>query len=100
MEQEFNRWVTIAAVLKTHNELPKNDRGVASVTIRQLLNRYCPECTGIVQEYVCSFGAHGLDVLYRLVAHNATDREKEYDAKVNAMFNAMVSDLRKEGAFN
>lgn len=68
----------LKAVLLVHNELPKDEMGVATITIRNLIQQFVPGCDRLLKEYVCAFGAHGIPVLDRFV-QRLPDRESDPD---------------------
>ena len=55
------------AVLDKHATLARDERGVATTTIRQLMKKEVPDVDGILLDYICAFGAHGRVVLERYV---------------------------------
>ena len=69
MTNELREAGAIEAVLRVHSELPKGEDGVASVTIRNLLEIQKVSCGHLLREYVCAFGSHGLPVIRRMVCH-------------------------------
>ena len=77
----------LVAIIRLHNELPKNEQGVATFTIRTLIKEFTPGVTGLLREYVCAFGAHGEAVIVRTVEREGADMEA-FEAEVNAKLTA------------
>lgn len=77
----YEQAVSILAVLKIHGELPKNDEGIASITIRELIRRCAPAINPVLREYVCAFGAHGIPVMERYVLRYADVLKSEEDLR-------------------
>lgn len=55
------------AVVRVHAELPKDENGVGTYTIRQLLEAVdeTKMVDPVLKEYVCAFGIHGDKVLMK-----------------------------------
>lgn len=69
---------SVLAVLSIHGELPKDNSGVAALTIRQLLRKFVPGLNPLLVEYICAFGAHGIAVLMRYIRNNVeNEKQKE-----------------------
>lgn len=75
MSRDMGTVTSLMAILKIHGELPRDEKGVATITIRQLIGMFASGINPVLAEYVCAFGAHGLTVLERYVLNN-TDSEE------------------------
>lgn len=58
---------SILGVLRFHASRPKDDRGVADITLRQLVAEQLPQVNGLFAAYVRTFGAHGESVIRQYV---------------------------------
>lgn len=77
----------IEAILTVHNELPKDEKGVGSRTIRQLCEMAKVRLDEILLEYICAFGAHGVPVLRRILTRHA---QSESDPSISATYEERV----------
>lgn len=77
----------IEAIITVHNELPKDENGVGSRTIRQLCEMAQVRVDEILLEYVCAFGSHGVPVLRRIVSRHAQGGD---EAKILEMYTDRV----------
>lgn len=84
--------LSILAVLKIHGELPKDDRGRASISIGALLSRVVPELHPLLREYVRAFGAHGIQVMENWLTRSGVPVET-IQAKVGEKYSAFKSAL-------
>lgn len=94
--------VNIAAVIQAHNNLPKDKNGIATVTLRSLVKTYAPGVTGLLREYVCTFGSHGTNVVkkfvdrqYRGPAGGEAAWSENFDKEVAARVKEIEADLNK-----
>lgn len=76
--------VQIMGVILYHNSLPKDEKGVATATIRTLLIKFVPACTGMLRDYVCAFGAHGLAVLKRYLVREYGKDKADFDESIES----------------
>lgn len=79
---DYKTAVRIMGVILYHNSLPKDEKGVATATIRILLTKFAPSCTGMLRDYVCAFGAHGLAVLKRYLVREYGKDKADFDASI------------------
>lgn len=81
---DYKAAVQIMGVILYHNSLPKDEKGVASATIRTLLSKFVPNCTGMLRDYVCAFGAHGLAVLKRYLVREYGKDKPDLDESIES----------------
>lgn len=55
--------VDIAAVIKLHSLCTGEDSAIEAHTMRDLLSRFVPQCTGLLREYIIRFGSYGIPVV-------------------------------------
>ena len=67
--------IGILAVLKIHGELPKDERGHATISIGSLLSQFLPEIHPLLREYVRAFGAHGVQVMEQWLVRSGMSSE-------------------------
>ena len=94
--------VNIAAIIQVHNNLPKDGNGVATITLRKLVETYAPGVTGLLREYVCTFGAHGAGVVKKFVdrqykgpAGGEAEWSENFDKEVSARAREIEADLNR-----
>mgnify|MGYP001094222318 CR=1 FL=1 len=72
--------INIAAVIKVHDVVGETFE--ARPTMRQLTEKFEPECTGLLREYVCAFGKYGTEVVKRYVSGRYPDAVESFDQSV------------------
>ena len=65
---EIRRLCTMKAILDYHGSLPKDERGVASITLRTMVKHHLSSHDTLANEYFITFGAHGYAVLDKRLA--------------------------------
>lgn len=84
----------LEAVLRVHGELPKDERGMETYTIRQLCSlAKVDHNEELLLEYVCAFGAHGILVMQRLLSRY---EQKNPGCGVTEKYAALVEEKIRE----
>jgi len=60
---EIRMAAQIIGILRVHSERPKDERGVADITLRQFFTAYCPAMGPLLITYASAFGNYGENVL-------------------------------------
>ena len=55
--------VDIAAVIKLHTLCNRDHSIEEYYTMRDLISRFVPQCTGLLSEYIIRFGSYGIPVV-------------------------------------
>ena len=80
MSAEISRLALMRGILDYHGTLPKNEKGVAPITLRQMATHHLSNYDKVANEYFIMFGSHGYAVIDRRLDSYAGDSEdmKEY----------------------
>lgn len=55
--------IDIAATILLHGELDRDSAGRPTSTLRSLIDRFVPKCSGLLHEYIVHFGSYGFDII-------------------------------------